>query len=204
MTAGSRILKAVAPLPERRVPACVHETDRRVREMLSAAGTEAGRIRAEAEAARDRVRARAEEEGRQEGLARAAAQLAAAGADRDRLLAGAEREVVALALDVARKVLGRELAGDPDLIAELAARALAEARERREVVLRVNPADAAALRAGEERLAALLVRAHLLVREDASLAPGAVLVETEAGRVDGGVEAQLAYLARALEEALCG
>jgi flagellar biosynthesis/type III secretory pathway protein FliH len=195
-----RILKAAAQLTGR-IPAAVHDADRRVREMISAAEEEARRVRADAEAARDAIRAQAVDEGRREGLAAAAAALACAGAERDRLLASAEREVVSLALAVARKLLGRELAV-PDAVVDLAAQALAEARERRAVLLRVSTADAPAVRAAEGPLAAILVRARLELREDPALARGAVVVDTEAGSIDGGVEAQLEALARALAEAL--
>jgi type III secretion protein L len=197
-----RILKGAAPLPAARVPAAVHETDRWVRERIAEAEAEARRIREEAERGLGALRAEAAEEGRREGMARAGALLARAAAERDRRLAAAEREVVAIALAVAGRILGRELAERPAAVAELAARALVEARERREVVLRVGPADARAIRDAEGALGALLVRARLAVREDAALAPGAVVVETEAGRIDAGVEAQLEHLRRALEEVL--
>jgi flagellar biosynthesis/type III secretory pathway protein FliH len=84
----------------------------------------------------------------------------------------------------------------------LAARALARARDRREVTLRVHPDDARAARGGEAKLAAILARAPLAVREDAAVPRGGAIVETEAGVVDAGVEAQLAELRRALEEEL--
>ncbi len=202
MTAKLRILKNAAPLPERRIPAAVHDADRTVREMIASARDEARRIREEAEALRDAARRDAAEEGRREGLASAAAALALAAAERDRLLAGAQRELASLALAVARKVLGRDLADREGAMADLAARALAEARERREVVLRVNPADAPAIHDAEGRLGAILSRARLAVREDAAVPRGGVLVDTEAGRLDGGIEAQLEHLGRALEEAL--
>ena len=145
--------------------------------------------------------AEAAEAGRQEGLGRAAATLAGAAAERERRLAGLAGEVAALALEVARKVLGRELAVDPEAVVALATAAVAEARERREVALRVSPGDAPALRQSEGRLAALLARAPgLSLREDPSLAPGEVVIETEAGTIDARVEAQLAALARALED----
>lgn len=200
MSTLPRVLKAIAPQPARRIPAAVHETDRRVREMVAAAEADARRLRLEAEAERSRVFAEAAEEGRREGLARAAATLAAAAAERDRRLAALPRDVAALALDVARVVLGRELAERTEAVAELAGRAVAAARERREVTLRVNPADAPAIRTAGEGLGAILLRAPLGVREDPDVAPGGVIVETEAGRIDARVETQLAYLARALEE----
>lgn len=202
MTAKLRILKAAAPLPERRIPAAVHDADRKVREMIAAAQEEARRVRAEAEELREAVRREAVEEGRREGLAAAAAALALAGAERDRMLADAGRDLASLAVAVARKVLGNELAAREAAVADLAARALAEARERREVILRVNPADAPAIRDAEGRLGAILARARLAVREDGAVPRGGVVVDTEAGRLDGGIEAQLEHLGRALAEAL--
>jgi type III secretion protein L len=197
----SRIVKGGAP-GGRRIEAAAYDTAERARESLAEAEAEAARIRAGAEAERETLRARAAEAGRAEGLARAAAALASVAAARDRRLAGAEREIAALAIDVARKVLGRELALDPGAVADLAAQAIAAARDRREVVLRVNPADAEVIRAAEGRLAAVLTRAPgLQVREDAAVERGGAIVETEAGRVDARVETQLAALARALEEA---
>jgi flagellar biosynthesis/type III secretory pathway protein FliH len=202
MSVLSKILKGAAPLEGRRIPSAVHETDLYVRERVAAAEEEGRRIRAEADADRERVRAAAEAEGRREGLARAGATLAAAAADRDRRLAGAEREIVALALSVARKVLAREVAGGGPAVAELAALALAEARERREVTLRVHPVDIPAIRASEGSLRTLLMRAPLALREDPAVAPGGAVVETEAGRIDASIEAQLADIARVLDEVL--
>jgi type III secretion system HrpE/YscL family protein len=190
-SAGTRRIVAAEFDAAERARAIVAEAEARARELLEAAQAERGRIRADAA-----------EQGRAEGLGRAGAILVAAAAARDRRLAGAEREVVALALDVARKVLGRELAQDRGAVADLAAQALAVARDRREVTLRVNPEDADAIRAATGRLAALLSRAPGLdVREDPAVERGGAVVETEAGRVDARVEAQLAALARAIEEA---
>lgn len=195
----AKILKGGPPVGGARIDAEAFDARARAQALVAAAEEEARRIRQEAEAERARLRAEAVEDGRREGLARAAAALAGAAAARDRRLAEAEREVAAMAVDVARTVIGRELAQDPAAVAELAARALSAARERREVVLRVNPADAEAIRAAAGRLAAVLARAPgLAVREDPGLARGDAVVETEAGRVDARVETQLAALARAL------
>jgi type III secretion protein L len=202
MDTPARILKGAAPVAARRVDAAVFDADRRVRQMVAAAEEEARRIVAEAESARARALAEAADAGRAEGRADAAAILARAAMERDRLLREAEHDVVRLALAVARKILGRDLAATPGAVVDLAAAALAEARGRREVVLRVSPADGAAILGAEERLAAVLARAPLEIREDASLAPGAAVVDTEGGRIDARVETQLAAVARAIDEAL--
>jgi flagellar biosynthesis/type III secretory pathway protein FliH len=195
-----RLLKG--PPPGRRIPAAEQAERDRAAAVRAEAEASAAATRAAAEADRERVRAEAAEAGLAEGLARAAATLAAAAAERDRRLAALEGEIVTLAVEIARRILGRELALDPGAVRELAARALAEARGRRDVALRVNPADAARLRADAPRLAALAgAPGPLALREDPAIPEGGVLVETEAGRVDARIETQLAALERALREA---
>jgi flagellar biosynthesis/type III secretory pathway protein FliH len=200
--APARILKNVAPVLSSRIPAAVHDADLRARERLCRAEEDARRIREAADAERRRVLDEAAEEGYLAGQARAAAALVAAEEERRRRLAALEREVVSLVLALAAKVLGRELAERPGAVADLAHRALAEVRERREVVLRVNPSDLPAIRAEQGRLSAVLARARLAVREDAGIAPGAAVVDTEGGVIDASIAVQLAHLGRALEEAL--
>jgi flagellar biosynthesis/type III secretory pathway protein FliH len=201
MDAGPRILKRGEPLAARRIDAAVFDADRRVREMVAAGEERARALVEDAERQRARVTAEAREEGRREGEARAAALLVRAAAERDRILAGAPREVAALALAVARKVLAAALR-EPDALLGLAEAAVAAARARRDVVVRVGPADAATLRGGAGRLAVALGRAPVEVRVDPALPPGALVVETEGGRIDAGLDAQLEVLARALDEAL--
>ncbi len=202
MPPSPTILRNAAPLPAARIPAAVHGADLRVRELIAAAEAQALEIVAAAEASRDRIVAEATEEGRTAGLAQAAAVLTAAAAARERRLAAVEREVATAALQIAERLLGRELAARPDAVVDLAARALGAARERREVTLRVNPEDARAVRGAGERLAAILARAPLAVREDAGVPRGGVVVETDAGWIDGTIETRLADLRRAVEEAL--
>lgn len=202
MSPTPAILRNAAPLPPARIPAAVRDADLRVRQMIAAAEARALEIVAAAESSRDAIVAEAIEDGRRAGLARAGAVVAAAEAARDRRLAAVEREIAATALEVARTLLGRELATREDAVVDLAAGALAEARERREVTLRVHPDDARAVRGAGERLAAILARAPLAVRDDAGVARGGVVVETEGGWIDGTIETRLADLRRAVEEEL--
>jgi type III secretion protein L len=174
----------------------------RARALLAEAEAAAAAIRQEAERGRDEALRAASAAGREEGLASAAAVLLQAADERRCRLEGLEREIAAVALEVARKLVGRAVAECPGLVAELALRALEPVRARREVLLRVNPGDAPLLRVEEPRLAALLDRAPgVAVREDPAIHPGDVVVETEAGRVDARLEAQLSVLERALSEA---
>ncbi len=179
------------------------EARERARGLLAEAQEAAARIRLALERERDETLRAATLAGREEGLAAAAAALLAAAEVRRQRLDGLEREIAAVALEVARKLVGRVVAERPELVTELARRALEPVRARREVLLRVNPADAPRLREEQPRLASLLDRAPgVSIREDAGIEPGGVVVETEAGRVDARVEAQLAVLERALGEGM--
>jgi type III secretion protein L len=197
----AKIVKG-SPEEGRRIEAEVYDAGERARALVAKAEDDARALRAEAEADRERLRAEAVTAGRAEGLASAAAALASAARERDRRLAGVERELVALAVDVARRILGRELAADPDAVVGVAREALAAARGRRELTLRVNPSDAGALRGAQAVLAgAIAPAAAFAIREDPTVPPGGALVETEAGLVDARLETQLAALLRALEAA---
>jgi type III secretion system HrpE/YscL family protein len=191
------ILKAarVAPILDR----LELEAKERARAIVAQAAEDAAKVRAQAEAEAEARRREAVEAGREEGRAAAAAVLAEIAAAREQRLSGLERELAEVALAVARRLVGEGLALQPDLVVAVALEALEPVRTRREVVLRVHPADAPLLRAQQPRLAALLERAPgLVLREDPALARGDVLVETEAGRVDARIGAQLALLERAL------
>jgi type III secretion protein L len=171
------------------------EARERARALVSEAEETAGRSRVAFESEREAALRAATLAGREEGLAEAAAVLAEVALARQRLLDGLEREIAAVGLEVARKLVGSELAARPEAVVEVARRALEPVRTRREVLVRVNPADAPRLRAEQPRLGALLERARgLSLREDAAVSRGGVVVETEAGRVDARVEAQLALL----------
>jgi len=156
--------------------------------------------RARAEAERVEARRQGFAEGFADGqrksrdaLARQLEALARASAEqRERL----QRSVAALALQVARKLLGR--LGDDAVLAALADTAAADALAAPPLALGVHPDQADAVRA---RLAAAArdgegaLRCE--VRADAALARDACVLETEHGRIDASLDAQLARLAAA-------
>jgi len=190
-------------LKSARTPAVVHrfelEARERARTLVAEAESQAARLLASAEAERAQVLRAAAHAGVEEGRARAAAALARVADVRERRMAELEEELAAVALEVARRILAEAIAARPETVAALARRALEPVRARREVALRVHPEDAPGVRAELPHLAALLVRAPgICLREDAAVGRGGVVVETEAGRVDARVEAQLALLEQAL------
>jgi flagellar assembly protein FliH len=143
----------------------------------------------------------ARERAREEAHAETARWLASVAVERERLLSSAEAEVVALALEVARRVVGVAAERHPEIAVESASRALAAARHRAALSLRVHPADAPAVRAAERRLSSEVGRAVVLVEDDA-VGRGGAVVSSEAGTVVASLEAQLQALRRALDGAV--
>ena len=177
------------------MPAEVFDARREAERILSEARTQAARIVAEAETQRAGIGEDARREGRERGLAEAAALLARAAAVRDGALAGAEQELGALAMGIARRIIGEELATAPERIVPIVREVLARARRARDVVVMVHPDDAATLSALPRD--ALGVAFDL--EEDPSLHRGGCVVRTELGRLDASIEVQLEALARALD-----
>ena len=178
------------------VLAAREEAAREREEAAQAARAIVAAAREEAEA----IRSSARERGREEGQAAAASRIAEAAAARDRLLASVEGEVVGLALDVARRVVGELAAREPAVAVESARRALAAARGRPGVLLRVHPDDAAAVRAARPALDRG-VAAGVALLEDPELGRGGAVVEASDDTVvDARLELQLAALGRLLAE----
>jgi len=184
----------------RRIPAEVWEARRTARDLLAEAVEEARLRRAGAAGEVAAAREQAVAAGHAEGLALAAAEVLRGAAERDRLLAGCAAELVGLAVEMAGRILAREVRPGGDALAT-AGRALAELRGSSPVALRVSAADAEALRAGAGDGGLPGVPAGVLLVSDPDLAPGEVIVEANGAVLDGRFRSQLAALRRAVDEA---
>ena len=141
------------------------------------------------------ARNQAETETRQaiERLGRAAEELAALG---PRLRNQAERDLVRLAVAIARRVLRRELTLDPMAIEGLVKAALGQLEAEEIHCLRVHPQHEAAVRA----YLAEAGRAAVEVRGDAALEYGGAVFETTRGDLDASADTQLREIERGLTD----
>ena len=106
-----------------------------------------------------------------------------------------ERQMVGLALALARRVVDRELTLAPDLVAAMAHVALERLGEQTPATIRLNPADYSVVTAerGEQ-----WEGTHVSVVPDPAVTRGGCVVESDFGVIDASVDAQLGELARAL------
>jgi len=112
---------------------------------------------------------------------------------RQRFRSEAEADTVKLAIAIARRVLHRELATDPEAILGLVIAAFQKLSARETHRLRVSPSDAAIVDENRDRLE---FPKNLEVSPDPSLSPGSAIFETSRGEVDASVETQLAEIER--------
>ena len=117
---------------------------------------------------------------------------------RARMRGEAERDLVRLSLAIARRILGRELAVDPDAIHGLVLGALEKIKSQEISRVRVHPAQEEAVR---ECLRETVTSAVEVIADQAC-EPGTVVLETERGSLDASVESQLREIERGLADRL--
>lgn len=160
--------------------------------------------RREAEQLRDSARrayaseyAQGYEDGKAEGDAEAARIVSQAAAEVDRYLGGIQAEVIDLALDVVRRMLGEFDVSE--LVAKAARQAIAEIRRSKYLRVSVHPDAATAV---QDELRTILSESDLgmtvEIDADNTLAAGACIVSTDIAVVDASIDAQLKAIAAAV------
>jgi len=120
---------------------------------------------------------------------------------RPRLREQAERDVVRLAVAIARRIVRRELTIDPQAVAGLVKAAIEQLAAAERIRVRVHPDDAAAVR---NSLAQAGRAESIEVTGDAALERGSAIFETEGGTLDASAETQAAEIERGLTDRLRG
>ena len=204
-----------APEPEPEPESPEEEVDEEELARLAAEAHAAELARLEAEEWQREIRdayERGFEEGRQEGEIAEGARLRnaiqAAEEALDELRAGEmrwtgtiEENICALAVVVARQIVGRELALDVQPVAELVRGAIAEFPVDQPIRIRVNPADLEAisrLSADEDMLGSMTRNREARWQPDATIAPGGCVVEGRERIIDGRVDTALERVYRRL------
>src|SRR5450432_351095 len=118
---------------------------------------------------------------------------------RGRLRSEAEGDLVKLALAIARHVLRRELAIDPEALHELVLAALEKLHGQEISRVKVHPSHAAGVTACLQKAG---TGTTVEVVPDPSREPGSIIFETSRGNLDVSVESQLQEIERGLADRL--
>jgi flagellar biosynthesis/type III secretory pathway protein FliH len=117
------------------------------------------------------------------------------------LYAQVEREVVKLAVEVAKKILHREINADPDIIQTLVRVALGHVAEKSAVTIHLNPADYSYLLEQRAELSQSEGR-DIALLADKSIERGGCLIQTECGDIDARIEEKFREVEHAFFEGL--
>jgi flagellar assembly protein FliH len=124
--------------------------------------------------------------------AKSVAELAAA---REQFSAGVERELVELALQIAKKVVAREVSIDREIALTLVKVSLGKLHNRAVAEIHLNPEDYTYVK---NHLDKLDYRGQIELIEDKSIGIGGCLVHTETGDIDARIESQFDEISHGL------
>jgi flagellar assembly protein FliH len=178
-------------------------------QIIEAARQEAEQVLAEARAVAAEIERESCERGLAEGQASAAAETSRAVEDlrqqltqsllevarlRAEIAARAERDLVRLAIEIAKKIVHREVVVDHEIALTLARVALARLHNRAVARVCLHPEDYNYIQTHRERLG---TDSSIEIVEDRAVGRGGCLVQTEMGDVDARIEQQFAEIERA-------
>ncbi|MFN8009013.1 MAG: FliH/SctL family protein [Terriglobia bacterium] len=101
-----------------------------------------------------------------------------------------EREVIRLALEVAKKLIKREVVIDEELIVTLVKVALSRAADQTILLIKVNPKDFLTLQRCQS-MPSNGIGEGIRIVEDPMMSRGSLVIETESGLIDARIEEQL-------------
>lgn len=177
-------------------------------EMIQAARAEAARTITEAQARVAEIERAARERGQSEAQAHATLELERAVDDlrgeftqslhklatlHAEMAVRAERDLIKLAIEIARKIVQREVTVDHEVALTLARVALARLHNRAVAKVRLHPDDYHHVSARREQVGA---DSSIELIEDRLVGRGGCLVETEMGDIDARIEQQFAEIER--------
>jgi type III secretion system HrpE/YscL family protein len=177
------------------------DANREAKRIVQEAYAEAQRILEDARTQAEETHQRGYDDGYQEGLGAYTEQTTRALLQLRKKEESTEHEFIKLVRVCVEKILGQEIKLNPDAVTGMVRAALQDARQQREIIVRVHPEDAEHLKKDKRRLLEVLARANTIeIREDANVTRGGCVVLTELGMIDASLERQLDALQAAIDE----
>ncbi|MBS1809319.1 MAG: hypothetical protein JST84_14240 [Acidobacteria bacterium] len=193
-------------------PGNVQEAQQQAQAVIEAAQAEADRLVAHAQTRVAEIEQQAYQKGLAEARAKFDEEVAAAATDlRDQLTRSlteleplyaqiasrAERDLVKLALEIARKVVHREVTTDPDIVLTLARVALERLHPRAVATVLLHPEDYEYVTARRQSLSG---NNAIEIVADTAVGRGGCVIQSEHGDIDARIEQQFASIERGFFE----
>lgn len=169
--------------------------------ILAEARDQAAAILDAAEEEREAQRERLHDSLRREARAEVAAMLIEARSRRAKILEDAGEDIIALALEVARSIVRREVEVDSTWLTDVCDEALSRLVSASAVILRINSADRGIFESWRKNLGTRLAEGvSLRIISDEEIERGGCIVESDVGRIDARLDTQLLMVERALKD----
>lgn len=135
-----------------------------------------------------------------DGITKAQQLLDASQQEAKEMMLSAERQIVDIALAVARKILAYEIAENPMVVLPLVKAALEKVSDQEDVVIRVSVDDFDSVLMAKKDLQAMVGREHALkIIIDHTIESGSCIIDTSYGTVDARVDTQFENIKKALQ-----
>jgi len=120
--------------------------------------------------------------------------------EEQKLLKQVEPEMIKLAVAVAEKIVGREIAVDREIVKRCVAQAVEKIVEREKLIVYVNPADLAVVLEFKTDLVEMFdgIKNIEVVESENGVSPGGCTVETDFVKANGQIEAQVEEILQGL------
>lgn len=112
-----------------------------------------------------------------------------------------EKEIVDLSVNIAGTIIQKELELDDNIIMGIAKAALAEVRNRGQIIIRAGKQEAMKIQSRLEELQELCPNDIFTILKDATVSAGGCLIETDVHIIDATVDRQLENIKKVLLEA---
>lgn len=120
---------------------------------------------------------------------------------RRKILVDMEPEIVKLAWEVAKRVVGDELKTNREVIVGVVRSSLCTLQERDEILIRVNPVEYESVKAHQSEFEAMIEGLKkFTIQSDGAIEPGSCAIETNLGNVDARIDTQFEAIRLGLEE----
>lgn len=119
-------------------------------------------------------------------------------ARKEQLLEEVEEPVIALLLDISKKIIGDELKQNREAIFSLIGEGLSRCAFKSKLTIRVSEADYEQVMAGKDRISSLIEGiSELEIYSDLSMEAGGCVIETPSGEINSSIDVQLRELEKA-------
>jgi len=120
--------------------------------------------------------------------------------EKEEIIKGAEPETIKLAVEIAERIINEEIKVNPEVIRNVAKRAIRLTVEREQLVIRLNPLDLEVIKKyREELISSADGIKNMEIVGDQRIKRGGCVIETRAGNVDARIDSQLNQLGKGIQ-----